>query len=98
MEYLRQRFGEALKKVHAEEDPGSLREDDSLKKDRALGPQMRLMDRDKTFQCLLAQLARIFGLWEQRIISYAETDFQQNLAHLLLSRSPGTGRVSPGGT
>ena len=98
MGLLLHQYGETLKTVHAEDDPGNLRGDSPLKKDRRLGPQMRLMGRDRTFQCLVAQFARIFKLWDRRNSNVAEEEFQRNLAHLLLLSSAGTGRVSHGGT
>lgn len=90
---LLERYGEQLRAVHAEAAPGDQRVSSSLDKAEELATQMRVVGRDRTYQCLVAQLAVIYKLWARRDSSVDALDFRRHLAHLLLLSAPGTGRT-----
>ena len=90
VEYLVQSFGDALRVVHAEVAPGVLRQG-PLQPDLSLPIQMRVVGRDRTYECLIAMMARIYKRWQRRSATVDDGEFRRGLAHLLLLSSPGTG-------
>ena len=86
-------YGDPLRKVHAEEAPGGRRKKDTpLEVDVLVSTQMQMVGRDRSYECLVARLAKIYQYWQERSSNESELELRRKLAHLLLLSSPGTGR------
>ena len=93
MNLLMQKYGERVLNIHMAEAPGAARDENSpLLESSPLSGQMPLLEsRDRTYLCLLVNLARIFKRWTRRDHLNDADNFRRGLAHILILSCAGSG-------